>query len=212
MKIKDQLRVVACALFITIVVASCNAGDKGFGYANKSVKTDGNYLKSKALSDTLPSLKSDVRDIYIQAIKDYISAIKKKDQTIFDTLFFVDRQWQAPDDFPDLRLPEQIDGVVIRLISNDGKNPQKLNCTKLTPMINLMGWIEVDKAEFIFVAFYPEFKHQFDCYLNYDLNSNDKNISLKKLTIEVLNYDANGKPKHYDVYENNLLVGQKAVK
>lgn len=157
-------------------------------------------------TDSLITGKTELAKIYSQAIAEYIGAVYKKDKTNFDTLFF-GKQF----DFPDIDLPTTINGTRI-IILTQGEIDSKMSIyDKSSPYINLIGFVENEKAEFIFVTFYPGFNHQYDCYVNFRYNSEKKEFHLDKLRIEVLIRNKEGKAEHFAVYEDGKYVGVKAI-
>ena len=124
--------------------------------------------------------KADLTKIYSQAIADFIKDANKKNKTGLDTLFFGKRKNGQPDDFPDIKLPETIQNVHIRLISPEvGKVKQKER--KSRTYINLIGWVEKEKAEFLFFIFSNGFEQQYNYTLNYKYNVKRKEFELTKL-------------------------------
>ncbi len=95
----------------------------------------------------------------------------------FDTLFFGKHAYGQPDDFPDINLPENIENVHIRLISpEEGKHMQAQSTSAI--YINMVGWVNHKKAEFIFVTFSNRGRHQFDFFINYvfDVSHGDYHV------------------------------------
>ena len=124
--------------------------------------------------------KADLTKIYSQAIADFIKDANKKNKTGLDTLFFGKRKNGQPDDFPDIKLPETIQNVHIRLISPEvGKVKQKERKSRI--YINLIGWVEKEKAEFLFFIFSNGFEQQYNYTLNYNYNVKRKEFELTKL-------------------------------
>ena len=118
-------------------------------------------LATKNISQT-----DDLTKIYIQAISDYITEVSKQNLLVLDTLYIGKRINGQPDDFPNISLPETINNIAIRLIKpEEGEKLQKEK--KSSIYLNLIGWVDPDKAEFIFVTFSNGFEHKFDCYLSY---------------------------------------------
>lgn len=144
--------------------------------------------------------------IYSQAIAEYGRAVHKMEKTDFDSLFF-GKQF----DFPDIELPTTINGATICILTPEEVNNKKLSYGKSSPYINLIGFIEHDRAEFIFVTFYPEFHHQYDCHMNFKCNSQKKEFELDKLQIEILIYNKEGKADHYAIYQDGKHVGDKPI-
>lgn len=203
------------ALTVFIAFASCSAS---VTEKTDMTKTESDSAKAKnQSSDSIVGDDNQVDEvvltsIYIKAIKDYIEAIHQKDKTSFDTLYFANRKMGGPDDFPDIELPKQINGAGIVLLSFGEAHTDKIKHYKKTsPMINLMGWVDKVKAEFIFVTFFPEFNHKYDCYINYKFNSEKSDYDVEKLTIEVLVMDKNGKADHFAVFQDGKHIGDKAI-
>ena len=124
-------------------------------------------------TDTTQASDHELAKMYSRAISDYILEVSKQKLTVFDTLFFGKRNNGQPDDFPNIILPETINHIQIRLIDPEvGKKQQAAQ--KSSVYINLMGWVDPDKAEFIFVTFSNGFEHQFDCHIEYKYDSDQK--------------------------------------
>lgn len=117
--------------------------------------------------------KEELTKLYSLAIADYIKAVNKEYNITFDTLFFGKHVYGQPDDFPDITLPETINNTPIRLISPE-VGETKLKERKSLFYINLMGFVDPQNAEFIFVNFSNFGEHQFDCFINYTFNLEQK--------------------------------------
>lgn len=127
-----------------------------------------------------PAPATGVAKIYTQAIGDFIKAANTRNKTNFDTLFLGKRANRQPDDFPDIQLPATIEGTKIILIAPDaGVKLQRER--KQRTYINLMGWVEDTKAEFIFVVFSNGFSHQYDYHIHYTYNTAQKKFELSNL-------------------------------
>lgn len=196
-----------------IICTSCSDRERGEANVNDSpeetvqgsktdsVQTDSNQIGNEALTK-----------IYIKAITGYIDAIYKKDKISFDTLFLGDRKFGQPDDFPDIKLPERINGTKIELISvAESHGIKKSSFKKNSPFINLMGWVDKLTAEFVFVTFYPGFDHQYDVRFNYKYNPAKKDFELTEQRIEVLIRDGHGQADHFAIYENGRYTGDKSI-
>ncbi len=127
-----------------------------------------------------PSPKNGLADTYTRALTDFIKAANEKNKTTFDTLYIIKRKNGLPDDFPDIELPKVIENTRIVLVSSEVANKEAQQFKSRT-YINLMGWVEAEKAEFIFVTFSNGFQHQYDYYINYKLNTTTKQWVLDKL-------------------------------
>ncbi len=202
-------------LGLTVFIASCSANvtEKAdtIKTGSDSAMTKNQFSDSIAV-DSNQVNKSVLTSIYIKAIQDYIDAIHQKDKTVFDTLFFIKRKNGQADDFPDIQLPLSVKQTkLLQFTKQQADHHKQLYC-KSSPCINLIGGVEKNKAEFIFVTFYPGYNHQYDCYINYKFNSTKKDYDLEKLTIEVLIYDKKEKPDHFAIYQNGKHIGDKPIK
>lgn len=124
--------------------------------------------------------KTDLTKIYSQAIKDFILEANKKNQKSFDTLYFGKRKHGQPDDFPDIDLPETIENTHIRLISPEvGEIKQKERKSRI--YINMIGWVDKEKAEFRFFVFSNGFDQQYNYTIKYKYNTKLKDFELEKI-------------------------------
>jgi hypothetical protein len=153
----------------------------------------------------------ELANLYTIAIKQFIQSIQEKDKIKIDTLFINDRKNDQPDDFPDIKLPAMIQGCSIVIIKQSDSKSKGGIFRESAPFINLIGMENEGSFEFIFVTFYPEFKHKYDCYLVYDYDEKSNKLDLKKTRIEVLIYNKAGVPDHYSVYENGKHTGDKPI-
>lgn len=134
-------------------------------------------------TDSKTVSKDELTKIYSQSIAQYIKAVNKEYKIDFDTLFFGKHRYGQPEDFPDIELPETIEHTQIRLLSPEvGLRKQKER--KSLFYINLMGWVNNEKAEFIFVTFSNGSEHQFDCFINYKYNADLKEFELENARFE----------------------------
>src|SRR5574343_116433 len=132
--------------------------------------------------------KLDFTKIYCKAISDFIKDAKEKTKSNFDTLYFGKRKNGQPDDFPDIKLPEKIENTHIRLISPEvGTLKQKE--LKSRVYINMVGWVDNKKAEFLFFVFSNGFDHQFNYTINYRFNVKLKEFELVKLQYKDTKYE-----------------------
>ena len=131
--------------------------------------------------------KADLTNIYSQAITDFIKAVKKKHKTSFDTLFFGKHVYGQPDDSPDIELPQTIQNVQIRLITPENGQKKQKECPSMV-YVNMIGWVEQDKAEFIFVTFSNGFAHQYDCFINYIYDAEMRSYKIEQERFEYYLY------------------------
>lgn len=152
-------------------------------------------------SDSLSKNKEQVTILYSQAIAEFIRTVYKKDKTRFDTLFFGKHVYGQPDDFPDIELPEIIEHTPIKIISPElGKKLQRER--KSLVYINMIGWIDPDRADFVFVVFFNGAQHQYDYYINYAYNTSIGNFELMKIEYENYSPDMNRKPNRMVLFPN----------
>ncbi|MBP9195909.1 MAG: hypothetical protein KBF57_14590 [Saprospiraceae bacterium] len=151
---------------------------------------------------------SELQHLYIKAIAEFIKAAYQLDKPSFDTLFFGKHVYGQEDDFPDIELPNMIENTSIRLISPElGQKKQQEQ--KSMVYINLMAWLEKNKAEFLFVVFSNGSEHQYDISLNFTKNTQTQNYDLDKIEYE--NYlNLNGKtPERRVVYSKGKYTQGK---
>ena len=132
--------------------------------------------------------KADLTKIYSQAIDDFIKAANKKNETRFDTIYIAKRKIGQPDDFPDIELPEKIENTHIKLLTPEaGEKSQKERKSRI--YINMMGWVDQEKAEFLFYVFSNGFDHQYNYTINYKYNVKRKDFELEKLQVNEPPFD-----------------------
>lgn len=112
--------------------------------------------------------------IYIQAIEKYLEAVFQRDKTNLETLYVLKRNNGQPDDFPKINLPTSLKNTKIVLLDQKESELQKHLFKKNSPAVNIIGWIEEQKAEFIFVTFFPEFQHSFDYHIRFKKTNTEK--------------------------------------
>lgn len=134
-------------------------------------------------TDSKTVSKGELTKIYSRSIAEYIKAVNKEYKISFDTLFFGKHVYGQPDDFPDIELPETIENTQIRLLPPE-VGLQKQKERKSLFFINLMGWVNNESAEFIFVTFSNDCQHQFDCFINYKYNTELKEFELENSRFE----------------------------
>lgn len=139
-----------------------------------------NQQVNYAEADTTVLQKAELTKIYTKAIAEFIRAANKKNGTTFDTLFIANRKNGQPDDFPDIELPGKIENTQIVLVAPE--IAEKLQQErKIRVYINLMGWTDKEKAEFIFVVFSNGFDHVYDYTISYIFNATRKEFELEKI-------------------------------
>lgn len=210
---KVLIKFLGITVLITFISCSATVTEKTDAIIRESDRSLTTNKSSDSISvDSNQVTKKVLTSMYVKAIQDYIDAIYRKDKSSFDTLYLANRKMGGPDDFPDIELPEKIEGVEIILMPFVDAHANKIiQYKKTTPLINLMGWVDKVKGEFVFVTFFPGFKHNYDCYINYNFNSEKKDYELEKLTIEVLVMDKNGKSDHYAIFQEGKHIGNRPL-
>lgn len=131
--------------------------------------------------------KVDLEKIYSQAIGDYIRHVYKEYKITFDTLYFGKRVFGQPDDFPDIELPTYIENTTIKLITPEqGEKNQEERDSSF--YINLIGSTGADNADFIFVTFSNGFAHQFDFFIDYKYDPDEKRFVIETTRFENYRY------------------------
>lgn len=169
------------------------------GCSNRKTTDEGSETIQKRQADSLLNdleQKKRVVKVYAQAIANYLKAAEEHNQMKYDTLFFGRHV-----DFPDIDLPATIKGTQIFVLSPEEIETNKAVYSKSAPYINLIGWVNNDKAEFIAVTFFPEFRHQYDYFINYRYTPELKEFQLEELAYETYADVEETKPKHIIIYQ-----------
>ena len=158
------------------------------------------------LQDSVAINKAALTNIYTQAIDEFITVVDRSKHITFDTLYFGKHVYHQEDDFPDITLPSMIHKTQIKLISPEaGKRIQ--NERKSSVYINLMGWVDQAKAEFVFVVFSNGFVHQYDYYINF--NAGSHKYELQSIAYENYATLQGQKPKRISVYNMGKYLDGK---
>ena len=72
--------------------------------------------------------------------------------------------------------------------------------------MNMMGWVEKEKAEFIFVVFTNGAEHQYDYFLNFANNISTNKFELDKIEFESYLHSKKVKPKWIIIYKDGKYV------
>lgn len=202
-------------IFSLFLLGSCSHAEpeqKTGDSTSASTLTYQKDTRTTGVKEMAPLDKKELSRLYIRAIGDFIQVLKQKDKMVFDTLFLSERKLGTEDDFPEIDLPERI-GNTSLIMASIGKahGKYKSHFKKTSPFINLMGWANKTDAEFIFITFYPEFQHQYDCYLNYVYEPSKKEFELKEERLEVLMEGDGKQAPHFTIYKGGKYVGDKAI-
>lgn len=143
--------------------------------------------------------------VYTQAIAEYVQAVYKKDQVRFDTLFFGQHA-----DFPDIELPAIIESTNIRLVTpEDGL--ASLQAGKALAFINMAGTVSEDSAEFVLVTFSGGGRHEYDYFVDFKYNTEQREFETVDSRFENYVYDKDGMLERIVTYKGGKIVGEKAV-
>lgn len=205
-----MINILICTTSIALTACSGQGSDKSVANTIAADSSEINYNAAITAADRITISNVELTKIYSQAIADYIKAVYKKDKTVFDTLFFGKRNFGQPDDFPNIELPETIGNTKIRLIDPEvGKKLQTERKSRV--YINMIGWVDKKKAEFIFVTFSNGFEHKFDFYIHYKHNDTQNVFLPGKTRIEVVILNTKGKGDHFAIYEDGKYIGDKPI-
>ena len=155
-----------------------------------------------ATSDNLTIQKVELTKIYTQAIAEFLKAAYKKDKSTFDTLYFGKHVYGHPDDFPDIELPETIEKTQIRLVSPEVGQKKQAERKSLV-YVNMMGWVDKQKAEFVLVVFTNGGEHQYDYFINFITKTSTNKFELDKIEFENYLHLNGQKPKRIVIYKGS---------
>lgn len=196
-------------VFLGLTACSSYSGEKAIAdkIIGSSSSVTGKQTNS-ALTDTSAMQKDELTKIYTQAIAEFIKAVYKKDKITFDTMYFGKHVYGQPDDFPDIELPQSIDKTQIRLVAPEVG--QKLQTERKSLVYaNMMGWVDIEKAEFVFVVFTNGGEHQYDYFINFITNISTNNLELYKIEFENYLHLNGQKPKRIIIYEGGNYIANE---
>ncbi len=195
------------ALTIFIGFTDCSNHTGGNPQAGKIIADSSSTQQThSSTTDSLKLQKDELTKIYTQAIAEFIKAVYQKDKITFDTLYFGKHVYGQPDDFPDIELPETIEKVQIRLVSPEVGQKKQAERKSLV-YVNMMGWVDKEKAEFLLVVFINGGEHQYDYFINFNYNSSTKEFDLYKIEFENYLHSDGQKPKRITIYKDGKYVG-----
>ena len=193
-------------LFLGLTACSNHSGDKLLTYkiiADSS--SAGSQQTNASAPDSLTLQKGELTEIYTQAIAEFIKAAYKRDKTTFDTLYFGKHVYGQPDDFPDIELPQTVENTQIRLVTPEAGQEKQAQRKSLV-YVNMMGWVEKEKAEFVLVVFTNGGEHQYDYFVNFITKASANEYELDTIEFEAY-LNLNGqKPKRIIVYKDGEYV------
>jgi hypothetical protein len=192
---------------IGLTACSDHNGDKT-QVNNIIVDSSSTQQKNSVTINSLNLKEGELTKIYTQAIAEFIKASYKKDKTTFDSLYFGKHIYGQPDDFPDIKLPETIEKTQIRLVApEDGQKKQRER--KSLVYVNMMGWVDKEKADFILVVFTNGGEHQYDYFVDFNYNTSSYKFELDKIEFENYLHSNGQKPKRITIYKDGKYVVDK---
>lgn len=200
------MTVLMYTIFWGLTACSNHSGDK---FLTDKIIADSSSRASQQTNtettDGLAMQKAELAKIYTRAIAEFIKAANKKDKTTFDTLYFGKHVYGQPDDFPDIELPQTIEKTEIRLVAPE-VGQKKQTERKSLVYVNMIGWVDKEKAEFIFVVFTNGGEHQYDYFINFIARAPTNELELDEIAFE--NYlQLNGqKPKRMTIYKDGKYI------
>ncbi len=196
-------------IIIGIISCTSHTSDKMLSDTNTAdTFKDSREIQAILGKDSSSIRKRELTKIYSLAITDFIKEANKKNNQKFDTLFFGKHVYGQPDDFPDIKLPDKIENTVIRVIS-PGAGEKIQRERKSVVYINLIGWIEPVKAEFIFVTFSNGGQHAFDFFSDYVFNTGLKKIEHLSSRFEDYIYNDDGSLSRIAVFIDGKFIKDK---
>ena len=203
------MKVFIWTVFLGLAGCSNHSGEKSLkDKINGDHSQTTNQLINSATTDSLAKQTDELTEIYTKAITEFIKIVYKIDNKTFDTLYFGKHVVGQPDDFPDIELPKKIESTQIVIVSPKlGEKLQVENKNRV--YINLFGFVEKEKAEFIFVIFTNGFAHQYDYILTFTSNLPTNKFNLDK--VEFDNYlQPNGqKSNRTIIYKDGHFVREE---
>ncbi|HNB80683.1 MAG TPA: hypothetical protein PLP34_02705 [Chitinophagaceae bacterium] len=172
-RIKKWFFVPACFLNIFWVCLFFSCAEP-LEKVKSKIKSGSTQTQQYSKSDSLFKLSK----LYTQAVGDYIRLVNQKYHLRFDTLFFGKHVYQQADDFPDIDLPPVIEKTYIQIISPQAGLLKQQHDTN-SYYINLFGEPHKQGALFTFFTFSKGMAHQFDCFIEYDLDTIQHKFKMK---------------------------------
>lgn len=162
--------------------------------------SEASNLSSASMTDSLA-----LQDMYTRAIAEFIKAAYQNDKTTYDTLYFGKHVYGQPEDFPDIELPRMIEDTEIRIVTPEVGQTIQLERKSLV-YVNMMGWIDESRAEFLLVVFSNHAQHQYDYMVNFAYNTSSKRYELDHIAFEDYLKIERQKPKRVDIYKDGQYV------
>lgn len=164
--------ILFCVATILFLGACSTSSSETKSNAADTVKADAKK------ADTLS--RAEVTALYSQAIAEYIKSAYKKEKVAPDTLFLMKNV-----EFPEITIPATIRKIPVRLLSALDAE-KKMKQQKSWVMLNVVGWPEKNKAEFVIVTFLDGGKPQHNCRINFTRHPEKKEFELDSLNFYYL--------------------------
>ena len=199
---KNIITLVFWYLLINITACSQHpAGTKPNNTVDLRQTPDNLQFDAVSNNDSVSLHKIKLNKIYTQSISEFIKAVYKKDKISFDTLYFGKHVYGQDDDWPDVQLPKKIEDTEVILISPElGLELQKIRNSVI--YINLIGWVDKQKAEFVFVVFSNGRQHQYDYFVDFTYLASQQTFVLDKIYFEDYLSIKDKKPVRLPIYIN----------
>lgn len=170
------MKTIALHILTTLLFAACAPQPSGPETISADAKPSDDFIRFNANSPDLLT-KAEVTKAYSLAIAEYINANYKSD-SLPDTIFV-----QKNTDFPEIRLPQTIQTVNISVLSmEEAENYLRSRANWIG--LNISGWYDKGKTEFIIVTFTDGFKPQHNCHLHFTYRQAVSDFVLDSLTME----------------------------
>ncbi len=203
------LTVCLWSICFSMNACSMHQGDKPNASMVKSDLAQSAWQNDTASTvDSMPLKKDELAKVYTQAIAAFIKGAYQHGKTTFDTLYFGKHVYGQPDDFPDIQLPEAIEHVQVRLVTPE--MGQQLQAERRSLVyVNMMGWIDTKRAEFILVVFSNGAAHQYDYYINYNHDPATTLFELDTIAFEDYAHLKGQQPERLIIYAGGKYIEDK---
>lgn len=169
-------------LILTLLLhGACDAPPSETKRESARLETPGDsILFNLADPDSSMFPKAVVTEAYCRAIAEYAKAVYSDGKSGPDTLFIGTKG--VGFQFPHIDLPATINETKVRLLNSE--ESKRLHIDRQSYVfLNMVGWMEGDKAEFIIVTFFSGGKPQQNCHL-YFVRTGKSEFGLDSLRFE----------------------------
>ncbi len=169
------MKILVLPFLLSILILDCSSSRQ---------EADGE-ISDKDSSNVYKTEKDSLVSIYSTALAEYIKVMREKRQAIFDTLFLGKHE-----EFPDIKLPAEIEHTGIAVISNEEAG-KKFAYRKSMAFVNMVDLGDIGKDEFMFVTFYVDkekekvnYWPQHNCLINLVYNKKKKEFELEEVKFD----------------------------